>query len=130
MDIFDNCHFKQHPEYEWNLGVASGSHDDYNNWVFQNVSSETIIYTDPGQYKIDGHGSTFLDIDGDGITDLYVTQGGGSESSEWSRDPIASGYRDAMLFWGEIDADGNKKLRGGKEVSREAGLECNSCRGR
>jgi len=129
LDIFDNCHFKQHPEYEWNLGVASGSHDDYDNWVFQNVSSETIIYTDPGHYKIDGHGSTFLDIDGDGITDLYVTQGGGSDS-EWSTDSIKSGYRDAMLFWGEIDADGNKKLRGGKEVAREAGLECNNCRGR
>jgi hypothetical protein len=68
--------------------------------------------------KFDAHGGAVLDLDRDGLLDLYVSQGavGGTDTSYHSENG---------LFWGTPDG----RLVGGRGTAREAGLLCRGCRG-
>ena len=56
---------------------------------------------------IDPHGYNILDLDGDGILDMYIAQGG---SEGKPVDKPAMLYN--MLLFGELDENGNTAFRG------------------
>lgn len=67
--------------------------------------------------RFDAHGGAVLDIDRDGLLDLYVAQGAvrGTDMTDQSENG---------LFWGTPDG----RLIGGRGASKEAGLACQGCR--
>jgi len=67
--------------------------------------------------KFDAHGGAVLDLDRDGLLDLYVSQG-----ANWGTD--MSYHSENGLFWGTPDG----RLVGGRGTAREAGLLCLGCR--
>ncbi|GFH61265.1 hypothetical protein CTEN210_17741 [Chaetoceros tenuissimus] len=73
---------------------------------------------------IDSHGEQLMDLDGDGILDLYIVQGG--NRGELVRNPK---MQDNLLFFGEIN-DNNLVFRGGRKQAFDAGLHGRNGRGR
>lgn len=76
--------------------------------------------TDPAAF--DAHGTVLLDLDRDGVLDLYVAQGT-RQGTDTSFDS-ANG-----LFWGELHASAlTPRLSGGRLAAVNAGLDCTGCR--
>ena len=73
---------------------------------------------------IDAHGEQLMDLDGDGILDLFIVQGG--NRGELVRNPK---MQDNLLFFGEIN-DKKLVLRGGRKQGFDAGLHGRNGRGR
>ena len=131
-------HFRAHPDYQWDFGLAVGTDGDFNSWVYHNVTKEVIVYTDANEngdaWPMDTHGTSFLDLDGDGVLDMITVAGGGEGGEGWVR-TMPDGHafpssKDNLVFWGQPERAGYDKLIGGKDVARESGLECRHCRGR
>ena len=74
---------------------------------------------------VDTHGQNILDLDGDGILDLYIAQGG-AQGKPMSKPAI----RDNMLLFGELDENGNTIFRGGRAIAEQAGVNMQNGRGR
>lgn len=72
--------------------------------------------------KFDAHGGGLLDLDRDGIIDLYVAQGA-------NRGTDMSSHSENAVFWGEVDpVGGMQRLVGGRGAAKAAGMECSGCR--
>jgi len=67
--------------------------------------------------RFDAHGGAVVDIDRDGLLDLYVAQG-------TSRGTDMTEHSENGLFWGTADG----KLVGGRAAAKSAGLDCRGCR--
>ena len=126
-------------------GNDNGRTNDIDNDVFENYDGSAlkkpylvpaphrIIYEDdPERYTservhfIDPHGQNIVDLDGDGILDLYIASGGFSGTAS----PIPEAF-DNFLFFGEKDPDtGDLFFRGGRTVAEEAGVNMRNGRGR
>lgn len=96
--------------------------------------SERFVCTDVDcdNTMIDMHGSVVMDLNGDGISDIYISNGGGG--SNIVRDDKSLNF-DNWLFWGEkqIDLESGKEItvfRGGREAARMANLDMQLGRGR
>lgn len=86
--------------------------------------SQIIVEGDNDQP--DSHGHVLADLDGDGITDMLVSAGGGTGGSKFKPDHNTENF----LFWGELGSDNAPVLRGGRPAARSAGLEGTQRRGR
>jgi len=94
--------------------------------------AERIIFEDnpeefesPEMFWIDAHGQNILDLDGDGILDLYIAQGGNRGLP--IENPAAL---DSFLFFGELDDNGEVLFRGGRAQAAASGVQMRSGRGR
>ena len=104
LDYFNPMH--GHPPYlndfetRMELGIGSLQEDD--KYIIRQYS-QRIICTDTNcnEQSIDMHGSVVMDLNGDGILDIYVSNGGGffASTAEFS-----TNY-DNWLFWGENEID-------------------------
>ena len=136
LDYFDPNHNSYGESYP--LKFDFGLNRPYDNdattagrRVFRSIGKEVFIDTDAEKMKHDCHGSTFADMDGDGLLDLLISVGGGKGAG------VGVEY-DNLLFWGSRGDDDNstapshtrQQLAGGREVARSAGVECPNCRGR
>ena len=59
-------------------------------------------------------------MDGDGLSDLLISVGGG-------RGEGVGKWNDNLLFWGDETSDGDFRLVGGREAAVAAGVQCSNC---
>jgi len=79
--------------------------------------------------KLDAHGMNVIDLDGDGILDIYVAVGAGDGGKNQWYDDKQYLTRN-ILFWGELDEHNNTIFRGGQDEAEKAGIDMKSSRGR
>ena len=108
---------------------------------------DRIIIEDKNASKIDTHGINVLDLDNDGIVDIYISVGGGRGGLDalYSAKHNAKHYITRnILLWGEDITDQNilsrgtwgekhtKNIifRGGQKAASKAGIDMMSTRGR
>ena len=131
LDYFHNNHYKMNYATDFDFGLSrpgAGATDDYSgSRIFYSIGRDVFIDTDQKQMNHDCHGSTFADMDGDGLLDLLISVGGG-----WGA--LDSIVNDNLLFWGDRypgqGEDTVTRLVGGREAARDAGVECANARGR
>jgi len=132
LDYFHNNHYKMNFAADFDFGLSRpGSRDaSYNistngSRTFHSIGQDTFVDTDKKQMDHDCHGSTFADIDGDGLLDLLISVGGG-------RGALDSVRNDNLLFWGNQSQgeDTQARLVGGREAARAARIEGANARGR
>lgn len=95
------------------------------------IADRIIFEDDPKDFDnanmnwIDTHGSNIIDLDGDGILDLYISQGG------YHGLPIDNpAMFDSFLLFGEKNEDGDVVFRGGRSQAAKSGVNMRSGRGR
>ena len=125
LDLFFNNHYKADFAADFDLGVSRLKNGTPSalQIEFLSIGIETFVDGDSKQMNHDCHGSTFADIDGDGILDLLISVGG-----DWGAG--VGEIHDNMLFWGEETSEGDFRLVGGREAATAAGVQCSNCRGR
>ena len=125
LDFFFSNHIK--PTYfaaDFDLGVSRLKTDPSALQIeFLSIGIETFVDGDSKQTNHDCHGSTFADIDGDGVLDLLISVGGG-------RGAGVGENHDNILFWGEETSEGDFRLVGGRDAATAARVQCSYCRGR
>ncbi len=134
MDYFNPMH-GQPPRFPFKnrMELGIGSLDSNGVYSLRKVS-ERIKCTDAvpcfDQWS-DTHGPNMVDLDGDGILDIYISNGGGEflTGTKW-HDKF-----DNWLFWGskQIDSDTNEEItifKGGRDAARAAGVAMKLGRGR
>lgn len=153
LDFFSQNHHlsEWNPADDWDLGVAEfdSKEEERNNGTssggltglrYTPVNEEVLVYVEEREKRandpenrdwltlgaLDLHGHAYIDIDRDGMRDLYLTQGkqlGRKQGPE----------RDAVTMWGE-EGDtgfvGLNKLRGGRPTSIISNMEDRDGRGR
>jgi hypothetical protein len=125
LDFFYNNHIRKNYAADFDFGLSSEKGVDSTTLgiEFLSIGNKTFVDGDSEVIDHDCHGSTFADMDGDGILDLLVSVGGG-------RGTASSFRNDNILFWGEETAGGDFRLVGGREAAVAAGIQCSDCRGR
>ena len=99
--------------------------------VLESIAERIIFEDNPEDFTnldmnwIDAHGQNILDLDGDGILDLYIAQG--SNQGLPLDNPAAL---DNFLFFGELDDNGEVWFRGGRTQAAASGVQMRSGRGR
>eukprot|EP00979_Chaetoceros_neogracilis_P016000 scaffold6850_cov144-Chaetoceros_neogracile.AAC.1 len=90
-----------------------------------NKISDRIILQDPIETHrfMDTHGGNVLDLDNDGILDIFIPSGGDGGRSKVSSPPS----RDNFLLFGEETSDSNSSttttlFRGGRIQAAESGV--------
>ena len=133
LDYFNSMH--GHPSFlsqfknrmELGLGTRVGDKLSIRNHSGRFICTDI----DCGTKLIDAHGSVVMDLNGDGISDIYISNGGG-----FLNNPKDDSLNyDNWLFWGERQIDlesGEEKtvFRGGREAARKANLDMQLGRGR
>ncbi len=131
-DYFHNNHYKMNYAADFDFGLshpggggATDNHSTVRSRMFYSIGNDTFVDTDKEQMYHDCHGSTFADMDGDGLLDLLISVGGGRGAKKSVRN-------DNLLFWGDRSPgeDTVTRLVGGREAARAAGVECANARGR
>jgi len=140
-DYFNTLHGHKIPndiEYldnrmELALTMKSQSNDGMQ--YLDSISERIIFNDDPADYAsstnfIDAHGQNIVDLDGDGVLDIYIASGGyrglpAENPSEF----------DNMLLFGEVSVDAKTGeeitiFRGGRTQARESGINARLGRGR
>ncbi len=112
------------------LGLSTESPLDKNTFSLRAVSNRIIVEDDVE--FLDTHAEVVADLDGDGINDLLISNGGGKGMID---DEDVEEDFDNLLFWGEevTDETSGQKVtifRGGRKAAREAGVEMRLGRGR
>ncbi|GFH53370.1 hypothetical protein CTEN210_09846 [Chaetoceros tenuissimus] len=115
------------------LAISVSSESASSTQILQSVAERIIFEGDDteeflnkfGIPGVDTHGQNILDLDGDGILDLYIAQGGNQGKGTY-KPPM----RYNMLLFGELDENGNTIFRGGRAVAEQAGVHMENGRGR
>ena len=121
LDYFHNNHVRMNYTTDFDFGLSRPATNDIGR-MFHSIGHDTFVDTDELQMFHDCHGSTFADMDGDGLLDLLISVGGG-------RGEGVGEQQDNLLFWGD-QGDNLPRLVGGREAAKAAGVECPNCRGR
>jgi hypothetical protein len=129
-DFFYHNHYRGSPERDWDLGISFGNNTVASGKPFwANRGQEVLHSTEQNGTKMtfipaDTHGTAILDIDRDGVLDMYIATGGGMG--------MASGpQKNAMVFWGEKASNVlNFQLSGGREAAAACDLHNDDSRGR
>jgi len=124
LDYFNSMHGHSGDFFKrMELGIGNRDGDKY---ILKSFS-ERIVCTDAiscDEQWIDAHGPVVLDLDGDGILDIFISNGGG----QFEFPPQYDSNFDNWLFWGEIHEDSftGEKITvflGGRDTARAAGVE-------
>jgi hypothetical protein len=132
LDYLYHNHYEADPTEGWDMGVSYGTNmksDDHP--FFKSVGHDLIKNSEPDGSKwnqeqsMDSHGTAVIDIDRDGLLDIYIAVGGGDGH-------VAGPSKNAVLMWGE-QPQGNSKyqtFKGGRDVSEYANVHNPDSRGR
>lgn len=144
LDLVYTNHYRHEPASEWDVGlgriqlggtpsfeaidgskVFSLSEDNATYVNTRGKSGFRPAYKADERLPIDAHGSALLDIDRDGVLDLYISTGA-------TRGTARGVAIDAVLMWGKSsDGDlGVPSFTGGRDASRVAGLQNEDASGR
>mmetsp|Transcript_11143 Transcript_11143/g.29644 ORF Transcript_11143/g.29644 Transcript_11143/m.29644 type:complete len:718 (+) Transcript_11143:75-2228(+) len=131
LDYFYHNHYEAHPNECWDIGLAiEDSH--FSNQFYETVGHDVFVHTEPEGSKwkdpepaMDSHGTAVLDIDRDGVLDLYMATGGGDGY-------VGGACKFAVLLWGETGDKGDKvpTFVGGRDAAEAANLHNPESRGR
>ena len=155
LDFFYHNHFRSNLHHEWDVGL--GCTTEGGTPCFESIRADQIltvtedpaIYADvpvncedpqsphcfvkDGPFPVDAHGVAFVDIDKDGLLDMYISTGAdhGTQSG-----PVY----DSFLAWGDqpvaVDQKSAGKLkqvahfRGGRDAARKANMHNPDASGR
>ena len=155
LDFFYHNHFRSNLHHEWDVGL--GCTTEGGTPCFESIRADQIltvtedpaIYADvpvncedpqsphcfvkDGPFPVDAHGVAFVDIDKDGLLDMYISTGAdhGTQSG-----PVY----DSFLAWGDqpvaVDQKSAGKLkqvahfRGGRDAARKANMHNPGASGR
>ena len=89
------------------------------------IEDDPEDFTSTDIFFIDPHGQNIVDLDGDGILDLYITSGGYS-----GLPPETPAAFDNFLLFGEKNDAGDTIFRGGRTLASQAGVNMRDGRGR
>eukprot|EP00927_Polykrikos_kofoidii_P022703 TRINITY_DN2111_c0_g1_i2.p1 TRINITY_DN2111_c0_g1~~TRINITY_DN2111_c0_g1_i2.p1 ORF type:complete len:657 (-),score=99.69 TRINITY_DN2111_c0_g1_i2:381-2351(-) len=130
LDFFYHNHYQMLPQTDWDVGVSAAI--DANDMKYSSVGEQLILSTEiPDtnwtELPIDSHGTAILDIDRDGLLDMYIATGGGMG--------MESGpAKNAIVLWGEpsnASVHGVEQIfKGGRETSEMYDLHNPDSRGR
>jgi len=136
LDYFYHNHYQGNPKTDWDMGIAEKAITSFGSKLegpfYTSVGSKSFIHTEPDDSKwktpeqaMDTHGTAILDIDRDGILDIYIATGGGDGM-------VGGPCKNAVMMWGERDPDAARpiKFTGGRDAAELAGLENKDSRGR
>eukprot|EP00927_Polykrikos_kofoidii_P053787 TRINITY_DN4833_c0_g2_i1.p1 TRINITY_DN4833_c0_g2~~TRINITY_DN4833_c0_g2_i1.p1 ORF type:complete len:692 (-),score=80.15 TRINITY_DN4833_c0_g2_i1:601-2484(-) len=129
-DFFYHNHYRSSPEFDWDLGISFGNNTIASGRAFWASSGQDVFESTEREgieqtfIPPDTHGTAILDIDRDGMLDMYISTGGGMG--------MASGpQKNAMMFWGEkANNTLQQKLRGGRDVAAACDVHNEDSRGR
>lgn len=113
------------------LALTVDANDGSGGQYLDPVPGRIIIEDDPEEFTaddaffIDPHGQNIVDLDGDGILDLYITSGGFS-----GLQPSKPAMFDNFLLFGEKTEDGDTIFRGGRTQALMSGVNMRHGRGR
>lgn len=134
LDYFNSMHGHKSNTFknrmELGIGVSvNGTKDEFS----FSMESQRIILNDKNEERIDMHGEIIADLDGDGVLDIYIANGGGELLV--NDDETITEQFDNWLFWGDEQTNHttNKTeiiFTGGRDTAREAGIEMKLGRGR
>eukprot|EP00927_Polykrikos_kofoidii_P004586 TRINITY_DN1180_c0_g2_i2.p1 TRINITY_DN1180_c0_g2~~TRINITY_DN1180_c0_g2_i2.p1 ORF type:complete len:694 (+),score=80.45 TRINITY_DN1180_c0_g2_i2:76-2157(+) len=134
LDFFYHNHFQQYPESDWDLGISKGTNTvESGEPFFTNATSAYIMSTEiPDtpwtRVPADMHNVAFLDIDRDGLLDMYISTGGGMGMDHGPA-------KNPLLLWGEQSTEPGESLprqrfRGGRNMVEASNLTNVDSRGR
>lgn len=134
LDFFYHNHFQNNPEVDWDLGISKGSNKiESGEPFFMNATAAFIVSTEVPNtpwtlIPADMHNVVFLDIDRDGLLDMYISTGGGMGMDHGPA-------KNAMVLWGERVEEQNDSLpaqrfRGGRNMVEASNLTNIDSRGR
>lgn len=133
LDFFYHNHYEMFPETQWDVGISNGNNTlSFGKPFWTNVGAKILHSTEQQgsqwtRIPADGHGTTILDLDRDGLLDVYIATGGGMG--------MASGpQKNAILMWGENDTANESPIKqffkGGRSTSERSDLHNPDSRGR
>jgi len=110
--------------------VLEAGGNDISMFHLRSISSRITI-NDYNLEEMDMHGANILDLDNDGINDIFISSGGGRGTGD--EDFLKT--RDNFLLWGqrgfdEITGKPTTFFRGGRDTARAAGVHMRYGRGR
>lgn len=131
LDYFYHNHYESDPNNAWDMGLAVPGSNFEGGPYYESVSDQCLTLTEPLDSKwrtpeasMDTHGVAVLDIDRDGVLDLYIASGGGEGK-------VGGPCKNAVLMWGEQEEDEPyPRFSGGRDVSEEANAHNPDSRGR
>jgi hypothetical protein len=113
------------------LALIKPSPSDDNKQILESIAERIIFEDDPDDFFdeniffIDAHGQNIIDLDGDGILDLYISQGGRFGT------PVDNpAIFDNFLLFGEKNSNGDTLFRGGRSQALKSGVNMRHARGR
>eukprot|EP00927_Polykrikos_kofoidii_P004584 TRINITY_DN1180_c0_g1_i1.p1 TRINITY_DN1180_c0_g1~~TRINITY_DN1180_c0_g1_i1.p1 ORF type:complete len:687 (+),score=98.60 TRINITY_DN1180_c0_g1_i1:85-2145(+) len=134
LDFFYHNHFQNHPENDWDLGISRGTNTvESGEPFFINATASYIISTEIAgtawtRIPADMHNVVFLDIDRDGLLDMYISTGGGMGMDHGPA-------KNPLVLWGEQVETPNasspaQRFRGGRNMVEASNLTNIDSRGR
>jgi len=113
------------------LALTKSSPNEDGKQVLESIAERIVFEDDPQDFIsvdglfIDAHGQNIVDLDGDGILDLYISQGG-----RYGLPTDNPAMFDNLLLFGEKNANGDVVFRGGRTQALKSGVNMRHGRGR
>lgn len=113
------------------LALTRASPNEDGRQVLESIAERIVFEDDPEDFSsdevffIDAHGQNILDLDGDGILDLYISQGG-----RYGLPTDNPAMFDNFLLFGEKNENGDIIFRGGRTQALMSGVNMRNGRGR
>lgn len=126
LDLFNSMHGHLIDEKGYHR-MELAENQESNDFISLHQVSHRININDSELAEMDPHGQNVIDLDGDGILDIYITSGGGKGAEKTLK---YAESRDNFLFWGRLDEEDNIVFEGGRDTARQAGVHMRNGRGR
>jgi hypothetical protein len=130
LDFFYHNHYEMDPAKEWDLGLSTPSAGK--SLAYKSIGDKLFVSTDKmgtsyTELPMDTHGTAILDIDRDGLLDIYIATGGGNGQDTGRK-------KNPVMMWGEQKTSKNFGLKqifkGGRQAAEKCGLQNQDSRGR
>jgi hypothetical protein len=113
------------------LALTKPSPNETGKQILESIAERIVFEDDPQDFFseeisfIDAHGQNMLDLDGDGIIDLYIAQGG-----RYGLPTDNPAMFDNFLLFGEKNENDEILFRGGRTQALKSGVNMRHGRGR